>query len=126
MGTVRKQVTLVGTQVINRYNRAKAEGTKIQIKQISSYLKQFYVDCNFYPTTDQGLEALVGKPTGGRECKNYDPNGYIEGGKLPMDGFGNPFSYISDANTFEVISLGKDGQEGGEGVDADLSSKTID
>jgi len=114
-------MALVGTQLIARYQRARVSTTKIQIKQLQTVLNQFQLDCGFYPDTDQGLKALVEKPTG-KECKNYDPAGYVQGGKLPKDGFGNDYMYESDGRKYEIISYGADGKEGGEGNDADISS----
>jgi general secretion pathway protein G len=118
--------TFVTTNVISRYNNAKISATKTQIRQLGVILDDFRRECGFYPLTDQGLDALVHKPTGGRECKNYDPEGYIKGGKLPKDGFGNDFIYTSDGNKYEIKSLGNDGKEGGEGLDKDISSADLD
>ena len=117
--------TFVTTQVINRYNTSKVNATKIQIKQMGVVLDDFRRECGFYPTTEQGLDALIHKPAG-RECKNYDPEGYIKGGKVPKDGFANDFLYTSDGNKFQIISLGNDGKEGGEGIDKDIKSDEID
>ena len=75
--------------------------------------------------TDQGFDALIEKPTGGRECKRYAPGGYIEGGKIPLDPWDNEYIYESDGKTFTIISLGADNAEGGEGVDADINSKDL-
>jgi general secretion pathway protein G len=120
-------IALIGTfatsQIINRFQQAKVEATKIQIRQLGSILDTFKLQCGFYPTQDQGLDALVHKPTGGRECKNYDPEGYIKEGKVPKDAWDNDFLYFSDGNTYEIRSLGSDGKEGGEGFDKDISSK---
>jgi general secretion pathway protein G len=116
---------IVGTNVMGRFNKAKVESTKLQMKQMATVLDNFRRDCGFYPLTDQGLEALVKKPAG-RECKNYDPEGYVTGGKLPKDGFGNDFAYTSDGNKFTVISYGNDGKEGGEGLNADITSDQAD
>ncbi len=118
--------TFVTTNVISRYQRSKVDATKIQIKQLGVILDDFRRECGFYPTTDQGLDALVKKPTAGRDCKNYDPEGYIKGGKLPNDGFGQPFAYEGDGNRYILKSLGNDSAEGGEGIDADISSNDVD
>jgi len=118
--------TFVTSNVISKYNRSKVDATKIQMKQLGTILDDFRRECGFYPTTDQGLDALVQKPTNGRECKNYSPDGYIKGGKVPKDGFGNDFAYESDGNKYVIKSLGNDGKEGGEGVDKDLLSNEIE
>ncbi len=119
--------TFATTQVMNRFNQSKVNATKIQIKQLGVILDDFRRECGFYPLTDMGLDALVKKPAGGaRECKNYDPEGYIKGGKIPKDGFDNDFIYTSDGNKYEIKSLGNDHTEGGEGIDKDISSTDVD
>lgn len=117
--------TFVGQNVISKFGRAKVDGTKINMRNIGNALDDFKRECGFYPLTDQGLEALLTKPTGGRECKNYDPEGYIKGKKLPLDGWNNPFVYESDGNKYVLKSLGADGKEGGTGNDADISSEDL-
>src|SRR5688500_6413990 len=118
-------MAFVGSNLIDKFVGAKVDTTKIQMRQVGSSLDQFRLDCGFYPETDQGLDALVEKPAGGRECKNYDTAGYVRDGKLPKDGFDNDFLYESDGRTYTLISLGNDGKEGGDGHDADVSSKDL-
>lgn len=118
--------TLVASNVIGKFNKSKVDATKIQMRNLGNILDQFKLECGFYPTTEQGLDALINKPSGGRECKNYDPEGYIKGKKVPKDGFGNDFVYESDGNKFLLKSLGNDGKEGGEGLDKDILSTEID
>ena len=118
--------TFAASQVISRFQGAKVSSTKIQIKQLGVILDDFKRECGFYPLTDQGLEALVKKPTGGRDCKNYAPDGYISGGKVPKDGFDNDFLYESDGNKYTIKSLGNDGKEGGEGIDKDITNNDLD
>jgi general secretion pathway protein G len=115
--------TFVGINVMKRYDESKVATTKIQIKQIGVVLEDFKRVCNFYPTTEQGLDALVKKPEG-RECKNYDPDGFLK--KVPEDAWGHEFSYVSDGNKYIIKSLGADGQEGGEGFNKDISSDDAD
>jgi general secretion pathway protein G len=120
---------LAGTFVAGKVTESLAEGqvqtAKIQIRSISERLKEFRRDCNFIPTTDQGLDALVEKPTGGRECKRYAPGGYIDGGKVPLDPWDGEYIYESDGKTFTILSYGADNAEGGEGADADINSKDL-
>ena len=118
--------TFVTVNVIGKFQRSKVDATKIQIKQLGVILDDFRRECGFYPTTEMGLDALVHKPAGGRECKNYDPEGYIKGGKIPKDGFNNDFGYQSDGNKYTIISFGNDGKEGGEGADKDINSDALD
>jgi general secretion pathway protein G len=117
--------TFVGGRVFENLQEGKVQTAKIQIKSISDRLKEFRRDCNTLPTTDQGLDALIEKPTGGRECKRYAPGGYIDGGKIPLDPWDAEYIYESDGRSFTIISLGADNAEGGEGVDADINSKDI-
>lgn len=117
--------TFVGGKVYEQLQEGKVQSAKIQIKSVADRLKEFRRDCNFLPTTDMGLDALVNKPEGGRECKRYAPGGYIEGGKVPVDPWDSEYIYESDGKTFSLTSLGADNAEGGEGVDADISSKDL-
>ncbi len=117
--------TFVGGKVFDQLQEGKVSSSKIQIKSLGDRLKEFRRDCNFLPTTDMGLDALISKPEGGRECKRYAPGGYIDGGKVPLDPWDQEFIYESDGKTFEIKSLGADNAEGGEGSDADISSKDL-
>jgi general secretion pathway protein G len=118
--------TFMGRNIFSSASRGKVQGAKIAIKQLEGDLDRFRLDCNFYPTTEQGLKALISAPTTGRTCPNYDPNGYLGGGgkkKLPKDPWDNDFVYrCDDGLNYEIISLGSDGLEGGEGDAADISS----
>ncbi len=114
---------LVTVNVLDYLDESKVETTKIEIKNIESGLEQFKRKHGFYPTTEQGLQALVEKPTVGRVPDNYPKSGYLK--KLPKDAWGNNFIYYSPGiagHEFEMISLGRDGQEGGEDYDADLKN----
>lgn len=117
--------TFVGGRVFENLQEGKVQTTKIQMKSLADRLKEFRRDCNFYPTTEMGLDALIERPTGGRECKRYAPGGYIEGGKIPLDPWDAEYIYESDGRTFTIISLGADNAEGGEGVDADINSNQL-
>lgn len=117
--------TFVGGKVFDQLQEGKVSSCKIQMKSIADRLKEFRRDCNFLPTSDMGLDALINKPEGGRECKRYAPGGYIEGGRVPVDPWDAEFVYNSDGKTFEIISYGADNAEGGEGFDADISSKDL-
>jgi general secretion pathway protein G len=117
--------TFIGGRVFEQLQEGKVSSAKIQIKSLADRLKEFRRDCNFLPTSDMGLDALINKPEGGRECKRYAPGGYIEGGKVPQDPWDQECIYESDGKTFEIKSLGADNAEGGEGSDADISSKDL-
>lgn len=117
---------IVGTQVVGNIRQARVRTAAAQIKQIESALTFYQMDNGFFPTDDQGLEALVSAPTSGREPRNYRPGGYIQGGAVPLDPWGNPYSYRipGDVNrhSFDLWSLGADGAPGGEGADADIGN----
>jgi general secretion pathway protein G len=117
--------TFIAGKVFESLNEGSVQATKIQIKKLEERLMDFRRHCGVYPTTDQGLDALINKPTGGRECRRYQPGGYISDGKVPRDPWDNEYIYESDGRSFEIISLGADGMEGGEGFDSDISSKDL-
>lgn len=118
--------TFVATKVIDRLNEGQIQTAKIQIRSLAERLKEYRRDCGMYPTTEQGLDALIEKPTGGeRECRKYAPGGYIENGKIPKDPWEFDYEYTSDGRTITIKSFGNDGVEGGEGVDADISSADL-
>jgi general secretion pathway protein G len=112
---------LVGTNVMSKLEEAKASTTRNQIRQLATVLDDFKRVCGYYPSTDQGLDALVHAPQG-RECKNYPSEGFVSGGHLPKDGWDRDFLYESDGNKFVIRSLGSDGNPGGTGNAADISS----
>ena len=114
--------TLVVSNVIDSLREGETNSTKIQIKSLGKILLDYKRKCGTYPTTDQGLDALVEKPTSGKECKRYPPNGFIDG-VVPEDPWGSDFEYTSDGRKYTILSFGVDGLEGGEGYDADLSSE---
>lgn len=120
-------IALVGTfavtQILDRYDRARTNATKVQMQNLGVVLDNLRLDCGRYPTSEEGLEALVEKPAS-LKCEGYERNGYVKNGQLPKDGFDKPFQYISEnGSDYELISLGKDGREGGENYDKDISSK---
>lgn len=112
-------MAFVGQNVYKSLQEGKVSAAKIQMQNFSNALAEFRRHCNFYPTTDQGLEALVSKPSG-RECKRYSPGGYLDK-EVPLDPWDTEYLYTSDGNNFNIISLGGDQQEGGEAFDADIS-----
>jgi general secretion pathway protein G len=116
--------TFVVGKVFDQLEEAKVRSAHIQIQNLSKSLMEFRRHCGFYPETEQGLDSLVQKPTGGKECKRYHEGGYLQDGKVPLDPWDNEFVYTSNGQIFEIISYGKDGIEGGESAfDKDISSK---
>lgn len=119
--------TFAVVSVIGQRERALVKAAKIQMKNFESALDSFKLDNGFYPTVDQGLNALFEKPTSGRAPTNYPRGGYVKGGKAPLDPWGHEYLYMSpgSGNPYEIISLGADGEEGGEDVDADIKASEI-
>jgi general secretion pathway protein G len=120
-------LALAGTFVVGKFFDRLYEGqvssTKIQMSNVDARLKEFRRKCGFYPMSEQGLDALVNKPTGGKECKDYPASGFIEGDMVPKDPWENDFIYESDGKTFNIYSYGQDGEAGGEGTDVDIYLK---
>ena len=113
--------TFIAGKVFQQLHEGKVKSAQIQMKGFEAQLKEFKRKCGFYPTTEQGLESLITKPSGGRECKNYPPDGFIDADEVPADPWENEYNYQSDGKKFNIISYGNDGEEGGEGEDADVS-----
>ena len=116
---------IVAVGIVPRLRKAERKSAEIQIHNIEGALDQFRLDNGYYPGSDQGLKALVDKPTSGRVPRDYQEGGYLKGGKVPKDPWGNDYLYTSpgtQGNPYEIVSLGADGQEGGEGEDADIRS----
>jgi len=115
---------LVGPKLIGRTDDAKIGTTKTQIKQLETAIKLYKLDNGAYPTTEQGLNALVEKPTVGVIPKNYKDGGYLESKQVPKDGWGNDFIYVSpgEHGDYDLYSYGADGVKGGEGKNADIAS----
>jgi general secretion pathway protein G len=113
-------MSLVGPRVLNYLGESKVKAAKIQIQSFSSALDLFYLDAGRYPTTSEGLAALV-KPAAGLATWNGP---YVKGGVLPNDPWGKPYIYRSpgERSAYEIISYGSDGQEGGTGIAADIST----
>ncbi len=115
--------TIVGVNVINRLDKAKRAGAAAQIRSLMTALDSYRLDCGHYPGTDQGLEALVTPPSSGT-CRNYQEGGYLSG-NVPLDPWGSPYVYLSPGlqnEDYTIESYGADGQEGGEGKNADIES----
>ncbi len=104
--------------VVGRSDQARRTAVVNDLRGVGTSLDLYRLDNARYPSTDQGLEALVRKPNGLPEPMNYSPGGYAR--KVPTDPWQNPYVYINAGETFELYSLGADGQEGGEGAAADI------
>ncbi len=119
--------TFVVNQLLSRLDEGNYSAAKTQIAQIKTMLEDYKRYCSIYPTTDQGLEALVAKPTAAPDCANYPASGFIQGGKLPVDPWGAPYMYESPDNgrTYVITSYGNDKAENGEGFAKDIKSNEI-
>ncbi|BAI80778.1 general secretion pathway protein G [Deferribacter desulfuricans SSM1] len=120
--------TVLLPKIINRPDEARVTKAKSDIKTIESALKLYKLDNGMYPTTEQGLSALIKKPEIEPIPKNWKNGGYLDANKIPVDPWGNPYIYRSPGDNgrdYEIISLGADGKEGGEGVNADIKSYEI-
>ncbi len=113
---------LVVPQVMNRPDQAKVTVAKGDIKAIGASLDMYKLDNFAYPSTQQGLEALVKKPSGNPQPKNWNKDGYLK--RLPVDAWGNPYQYLSPGTkgAYDLYSFGADGKEGGTDADADIGN----
>jgi len=114
--------TLVVTKVATKIDQARVTTTKANLKALHTAVNQFRMDTTRFPTEEEGLTALVEQPT---DVENYEPGGYLETTEVPKDGWGREFIYElypESGKQFVIKSFGADGQEGGEGNDADLLS----
>ena len=113
---------LVVPKLMGRADDARITAAKQDISTIMQSLKLYKLDNQRYPTTEQGLQALVSKPVSGPAANNWKTGGYLD--KLPKDPWGNQYQYLSPGikGEVDVFSLGADGQPGGTGNDADIGS----
>lgn len=118
---------IIAPRLIGRTDDARVVEAKVQIRNFETALKLFKIDNGFYPSTEQGLEALVKKPSTGRIPENYREGGYLEKKKIPLDPWKNPYIYISPGTQgdYDIISYGADGLPGGEGYDADITNRDL-
>jgi general secretion pathway protein G len=116
---------IVAPNVIGRVDDAQITKAKAEIRNIESALKFYRLDNFQYPTSEQGLEALVTKPND-PAIRNWKPGGYMD--RLPKDPWGNQYQYLNPGNNGEIdiYTLGRDGRPGGEGIDADIGNWNTD
>lgn len=105
-------------------NKEKADQQKVvtDLVALENSLDMYKLDNGVYPSTEQGLQALVSQPAGAPEPRNYRSGGYIK--RLPQDPWGNEYQYLSpgEQGEIDIYSLGADGQEGGEGTAVDIGN----
>ena len=110
-------MAIVGVNAKKAFDKSKVSNAKLQMGELSKSLDQYNIDCNSYPPN---LEALLSKPGDG--CANWGPQAYTKK-KLLIDPWGHPFIYESQGGTYTLLSLGRDGKQGGDGLDADIPSE---
>jgi len=113
---------LVVPKLVGRTEEAKKTQTRVQIRSIQQALELFKLDNGFFPSTEQGLEALIRMPDAGRVPKNYRKGGYLD--RLPKDPWGNAYVYVCPGahGDYDISSYGADAAPGGEAEDADINS----
>ena len=112
-------IAIVVPNLIGQDQQARRTAQKADIRNIGQALDIYRMQNGHYPSTDQGLEALVTRPTGHPEPRSWGPDPYLRW--YPVDQWGNEYVYVAEGHTFELLSLGADGREGGEEFDADIS-----
>ena len=113
---------LVVTKVADKIDQARVTTTKANLKALHSAVNQFKMDTGRFPTEDEGLKALIERPS---DVITYAPGGYLETTEIPKDAWGKDFIYELNPESgkpFVIKSYGADGEEGGEGYNADLFS----
>lgn len=114
-------VAIVAPNIMGRSDQARVTAAEAQLSNIANALDLYRLDNSNYPSTQQGLEALVNEPTGSPEPRNWNPEGYMK--SVPQDPWGNDYQYVSPGTEgpYDLYSYGADGQEGGDGDNADIS-----
>jgi len=116
---------IVMPRIVGETDRARYEQAKVQMRILEDALKRYKLDNGRFPTTEQGLEALVQKPTIGVVPRNWPTGGYLDKPEIPVDPWGNKYVYISPGQhgpDYDLKSYGADGIEGGEEYDQDVES----
>lgn len=115
--------TLVGVAIIPQIDKSRVNTAKAQISMLDAALETYRMDNAVFPTTEQGLDALVHEPEGAR---NYQPGGYLRKRQIPVDPWGNAYQYLAPGQhndlTYDLWSFGADGKAGGNGVNADIGN----
>jgi len=117
--------TFLVPKIMEKPDEARVAKAKNDIKALEMALKMYKLDNGIYPTTEQGLKALIEKPNIDPIPKHYKEGGYLDTNTVPKDPWGNPYIYRSpgeENRDYEIISLGADGKEGGTGVNADIKN----
>ncbi len=116
--------TYIAPKIMGRPDEAKRTMAGVQIQGLETALKVYKLDNGMYPSTEQGLSALVQSPSVGNLPPKWRKGGYLEKGRVPKDPWGNDYIYLCPGvhGDFDLSSRGADGLVGGEGEDADINS----
>lgn len=119
---------IIGPRVVGHTDKAMQVQAKAQIENFKTALKLYYLNHKAYPTTEQGLAALVTAPSGGASLSNYPERGYLDGQSVPKDPWGNDYIYLCPGiySDFDIVSYGADGVQGGENKNKDITSWETD
>lgn len=114
----------VGPRIMGHPEEAKRTMAAVQISALETALETYRLDNGAYPSTEQGMQALVEAPSVGKLPPKWREGGYMKKGKVPKDPWGNEYTYLSPGShsDFDIISYGADGESGGEGKDADINN----
>jgi general secretion pathway protein G len=120
LGIIAMLAGLVGPQVMKHMGESKVKAAKVQIEDLSQTLDMYKLDVGSYPTSEQGLNALIESPDGAQRWNGP----YLRKSKVPLDPWNQEYKYTSpgEHGKFDIVSLGADGKEGGDGEDKDLNS----
>ena len=118
---------LIVPRVVGRTDDARIAAAKQDIASVMQALKLYRLDNGRYPTTEQGLQALITKPTAEPAPMNWKQGGYLERSSVPKDPWGHVYQYLNPGlrGEIDVFSFGADGQAGGQNTDADIGSWTL-
>jgi general secretion pathway protein G len=118
----------IGPKIMGRPEEARRTKAKVDISALETALKLYKLDNGVYPSTEQGLQALVEKPESGNVPNKWRDGGYLDKNKVPKDPWGNEFVYLSPGinGDFDIISYGSDGVPGGEGQNMDINNWEIE
>ncbi len=119
---------IVTVNVVRHQSESRVQMARLQISELEQALAIYYTDHGRYPTQAQGLQALVARPTVAPVPRSYPQEGYLQRNYVPADPWGNPFIYLSPGRRgerYEIISYGSDGEPGGTGHAAEISSATL-
>ena len=119
---------LIIPRIMGRPDEARSAKARLQIESLETALKLYKLDNGSYPSTEQGLRALVEAPAAGGLAKSWRQGGYLEKGNVPKDPWDHDFVYISPGShgDFDLSSLGADGEPGGEGKNKDINNWEVD